>query len=103
MSTADALKTFQDAATGLRSAVTADKLALDQKVQAAKAVLDSVTGEQSKHAALVVLADSVDLLSRGEAAVAGASATTVRAWVYGTAGVVLLGLAAAAKFWLHLF
>lgn len=103
MSTVEALKAFQDAAASLKLAVTTDKLALDAKVREAKAVLDSVTGEQAQHTAMVVLADSIDLLTRGEAAVSKASPTTVRAYVYGSASVILAGLAAYAHWGLKLF
>lgn len=94
----DALSDLQTAFKAFRDRVTADALAVDTKVRDARAVLDSVTGEQAQHAAMVALAGVIDTAMKGEALVSKTPAPTFRKWVIGAGVALAVGaLAVGAK------
>jgi hypothetical protein len=87
----DAVKQFQDAFGVFQKTVEADALAVAAKVRDAKAVLDSATGEQSQHAAMVALASVIDTAMRGEAFVSKTPPSTFRKYVIGAGAAVAVG------------
>jgi hypothetical protein len=99
----DALTDLQAALKAFKDKIQTDSLAVAAKVQEAKATLDSVSGEQSKLAAMAALAAGIDTLQKGEAVVAATSTAKWKEYFWiagGVAVVVVVGV--AAVYWKHI-
>lgn len=93
MSTADSLAALKTAFSTFRTTAAADAAALAAKEAEAQAVLDSITGDKSQHAAMVALADVVSLALKGESVVQSTAPATWHKWALGVLGVGVAGVA----------
>lgn len=100
----DALTDLQAALKAFKDKIQTDSLAVAAKVQEAKATLDSVSGEQSKLAAMAALAAGIDTLQKGEAVVAATPTAKWKEyfWIAGGAALVVVA-GVVAVYWKHLF